>query len=446
MMQIERMEKKKNGNKSLFSFKKLTMNRIHAILVLLSLNLYGLAQRKCYSYEHFKQHQNKDVNLRNRIVESEKEIQSIHHSDDYLKRSVITIPVVVHVVYNSSLENISDAQINSQLEVLNEDYANLNTNALAPSHPFYSKTGSTGIQFCLATTDPNGNSTTGITRTKTNVVAWKEAEMDDMKFSAKGGIDNWNPKEYLNIYVVNFDPAIQLLGFATFPDELLSKPSYDGVVIQYQAFGRVGVAGSDGYDANALGRTTTHEVGHWLNMYHIWGDEECGDDLVSDTEKAESENYGCPSFPFRPNNKCGSGTNGEMYMNFMDYSDDGCMNMFTLGQGARMRSSISTLRKDLLTSKGCSNTSTALINSLSTFDNVNIFPNPINTDFTIQLQDVNFINSTIIIADMYGRILFKDVPKSNEILISSENFNNGIYLVTIKDDSFVWEKKIQIQK
>jgi uncharacterized protein YjdB len=271
------------------------------------------------------------------------------------KRLNLTIPVVVHVVYNTDLENISDEQINSQIQALNRDFNNLNSDSLRSNHAFYPLVGNLGIKFELAAIDPSGKKTTGITRTKTSKVNWIEDDLnkDNMKFTSSGGIENWDPKRYLNIYTVRFADAVQLLGYAYFPEDLASFPETDGVVIDFRCFGTKGTSGIEGFNPYNLGRTVTHEVGHWLGLFHIWGDrvvetdKECGDDQVTDTPPAEGDNSGNPTFPHRPNNKCGSDKNGEMYMNYMDYVYDKSMVMFSKGQVSRMTSSINTFRKDL---------------------------------------------------------------------------------------------------
>jgi hypothetical protein len=145
-----------------------------------------------------------------------------------------------------------------------------------------------------------------------------------MKKSSKGGIDPTNPAQNLNIWVVN--NMGDILGYAQFPG---GSPATDGVVIAHNFFGRTGVVSAPYH----LGRTTTHEVGHWLNLRHIWGDATCGNDQVSDTPAHNTANYGCPAAGHK--STC-TGTPVEMTMNYMDYTDDACMYMFSAGQKSRM--------------------------------------------------------------------------------------------------------------
>lgn len=353
----------------------------------------------------------------------------------------VYIPVVVHVLWNDPIENITDAQIQSQIDILNEDFRLLNADSLDPSHPFWFYTADTEIEFCLASVDPNGNPTDGITRTFTNVVAF-EAN-DDEKFTASGGHDNWDPTQYLNIWVCNLDASGGTLGYATFPSDLAADPEFDGVVVRYEAFGDIGTAGTGGFDANDLGRTATHEVGHWLNLRHIWGDQQCGDDFVNDTEIAEGENYGCPAFPHRPSNLCGSGLDGEMYMNYMDYVDDYCMNMFTYDQALRMYAALNSERVGLLSSLGCDDAS--LINEQANEGKFDLYPNPSNGIFTI-----NSAKNTSITPVVYN-LMGKEVKRFNGInhfpsTLDLSDLPNGIYYVKTIGSGNSGTKKIIISK
>ena len=201
----------------------------------------------------------------------------------------------------------------------------------------------TEIEFSLATEDPNGNTTNGITRTQTSQSSF--STNNGVKYSSSGGIDAWNTSEYLNIWVCDLSGG--LLGYAQFPG---GNATSDGVVCDYAYFGNTGTATSP-YD---LGRTATHEVGHWLNLRHIWGDSNCGNDFCGDTPEHSGSNYGCPSYPSTSNCN-GNGSAGDMFMNYMDYTDDGCMNIFTQDQKTRMIAAINTSRSGLLASNGCAN-------------------------------------------------------------------------------------------
>jgi hypothetical protein len=238
----------------------------------------------------------------------------------------ITIPVVVHLVYKTTAQNISDAQILSQIDILNQDFNRQNPDTANTPAPFKPLAGTANITFCLAQVDPLGNPTNGIERRLTTVNSF--STNDAVKSFASGGLDAWDPSQYFNIWVCNLGGG--LLGYGEFPTNQLSN-TY-GVVIGYNYFGNTGTI-SPPYN---LGRTATHEVGHCFNLFHIWGDDGTGcsgSDQCADTPNQGGENYTCPGFP---SISCNNGPNGDMWMNYMDYSDDVCMNMFTAGQVARM--------------------------------------------------------------------------------------------------------------
>jgi len=253
--------------------------------------------------------------------------------------SIITIPVVFHVVWRTGYpqQNVSDAQIMSQLDALNRDFNLLNTDAantpsiFTPANP--------NIQFCLATRDPNGNSTTGIIRRQTSVTGFDAGNY--MSYYKFGGSEAWSAPlgsacPYLNIYVCELNGS--LIGVA----------SGQIVAVDYAYFGTVGTLGSN-YNK---GRVATHEVGHWLNLRHIWGDANCGDDLVNDTPLHNTYNFGCPAYPHL--STC-VGSPIEMTMNYMDYTYDYCKYMFTQGQVDRMRATLTStgIHSGILTSLGC---------------------------------------------------------------------------------------------
>lgn len=245
----------------------------------------------------------------------------------------IIIPVVVHVIHAAGEaigigRNISVAQIQSQIDVLNEDFRRLNPDRINTPNAFVPVASDPNFEFRLACIDPNGNPTDGITRTASTVNAF--SGNDDIKFTSRGGHDAWPTNRYLNIWVSNLTGG--LLGYAQFPFDYATRPNTDGVVINTTAFGRVGNVTPPFND----GRTATHEIGHWLDLFHIWGDAVCGDDHCDDTPQQHNENYNCPGFP-HASNCTNNGANGDMFMNYMDYTDDSCMNIFTNDQRIRMR-------------------------------------------------------------------------------------------------------------
>jgi len=342
------------------------------IVVLLNVFFANAQQRNCGTMQHLDEIRERDPGVDNRMDVENLDIKhwiSNNTSSSKSMPNLITIPVVVHVIYKNSSQNISDAQIFSQIDILNEDFRMNNSDASSVPSAFAGAAADCEIEFCLAVRDPNGNVTTGITRTYTTTSSF--SGYTSMKYSSTGGQDAWNTSDYLNIWVCNL--ASGLLGFATFPG---GNSSTDGVVCDYAYFGNTGTATSP-YD---LGRTATHEVGHWLNLYHIWGDSYCGNDYVSDTPKHEESNYGCPSYP-HASSCSGTGSSGEMFMNYMDYTNDACMFMFSTGQKNRMRATLNGSRSSLLSSLGCqvvyppiilSSTTTNLSCSLANDGSINL--------------------------------------------------------------------------
>ena len=291
-------------------------------------------ERNCGSHEYHLNQLEEFPELNQKMKDLEKFTEEYAQNPSRLNGSVITIPVVVHVVYKTSQQNISDAQIQSQLDVLNDDFRRNNSDATNQ----WSQATDTEIEFCLATVDPNGNATSGIQRRSTNKPSF--SANDFVKFNNKGGLDAWPASDYLNIWVCNLGSG--LLGYAQFPG---GPANTDGVVNDYAYFGTIGTATAP-FD---LGRTATHEVGHWLNLRHIWGDGGCTvDDFVADTPQSDAANYGCAT----GHTSCGS---VDMVQNYMDYSDDACMNLFTAGQSVRMDALFASngARVSLLSSGGC---------------------------------------------------------------------------------------------
>lgn len=273
--------------------------------------------RTCASNDVLQEQLAADPTLRKRMDDIENFTKKITDNPDFASRllsdGTIEIPVVVNVLYKQSVENISLTQINSQIDVLNEDYGGTNADySLTPSLFQGVRAGNVGVRFVLDT----------VIRKATNKSSWRTN--DAMKKSSQGGINPTSPTTKLNIWVVNDMGGV--LGYAQFPG---GSTATDGVVIAYKYFGRTGPVVAP-YNK---GRTATHEVGHWMNLRHIWGDTNCGSDLVGDTPLHNTSNFGCPAYPSR--STC-SGTPVMMTMNYMDYTDDPCMYMFTLGQKSRM--------------------------------------------------------------------------------------------------------------
>ena len=310
------------------------------------------AQRNCGTMDRLAKILQENPSLSTEIEQNKVLLQNYvnqNYSALANERVIYSIPTVVHVVYRNATENISNAQVISQIDALNKDFRKLNPDVSQVPSAWTGLAADVGIEFCLANRDPQGNLTTGITRTSSSQASF-DISNENMKFDNSGGKSAWPTDQYLNIWVCNLDGT--LLGYAQFPGQ--GSPSTDGVVIDFDDFGTTGTA----TPPFNLGRTATHEVGHWLGLYHIWGDEpQCSqDDGVSDTPQQKDKNYGCPSFPqgsSQAGGSCSGANPGAMFMNYMDYVDDACMYMFTNGQKANMLAALTQQRAALLNSQGC---------------------------------------------------------------------------------------------
>jgi hypothetical protein len=349
----------------------------------------------------------------------------------------VNIPVVVHVLYSTSA-NISDEQIISQINALNTNFNGENPDIEKVPAVFRKVAGVANIRFVLAKVDPNGKATTGITRTKSARELWSND--DKMKNPAFGGVAPWDASSYLNIWVCNLVPG--LLGYATAPG---APANIDGVVIKMNIFGATGI-GSFG-----LGRTAVHEIGHWLNLKHLWGDKECGSDEVDDTPQQRTYNQGAPVFP-----KIGTGCSaanpyGDMFMNFMDFTNDASMMMFTQGQVKRMRALFSEggQRKSILSSRALGEpfapaavsaanlvvaapAPAAIIPAVS----MKLFPNPATNRITISSDSEQGIaGTTYSVYSADGRVMSSGLVSSNQFNLNISSFQRGIYFVKIGEDA-----------
>lgn len=319
------------------------MKRFLLFISFFLISYASFAQRTCGSIINLDSIEKHDPTSYKRILQIEKHLERYNEMlSEEISRSVpaiIRIPVVVHVLHSGEPIgtdlNISMAQIESQIDVLNEDFRRLNADAANTPPVFQPVASDVGIEFYLACIDPDGNPTNGVVRkhgqSSYTVVQQSPDKVNESVTGIKHGVNGslaWPTDQYLNIWVCNL--AGGLLGYAQFPHFYTTDPNTDGVVVTTTAFGRTGniVAPFN------LGRTATHEVGHWLNLRHIWGDGDgcssptaplnCAchlDDGVSDTPNQGRANYNCPT---HPHVTCSS---NDMFMNYMDYTNDGCMNI-----------------------------------------------------------------------------------------------------------------------
>lgn len=351
---------------------------------------------------------------------------------DTLPGEYITIPVVIHILYNDVSQNLSDAAVKSQLAVLNNDFKQSNPDITSIPLPFAALAGNTRINFCIARVDPVGRPTTGIIHKHTSTNVWTAD--DQMKFSATGGDDAWDSKRYLNIWVCNLFG--RNLGYASLPGGDGNK---DGVVIQFDVFGTLGSRAPFN-----LGRTATHELGHWLGLRHIWGDALCGDDGIADTPPQQTYNNGCPPFPHT--SSCSVNSNGDMFMNFMDFTDDACMHLFTRGQVSKMRSLFAAggFRNSFLDSKVCDSIQaqgSLPADSTPVVSNITLYPNPAVSQLTISSNTKDIIGKVFTIYDVLGKRYFSGVITAEKNTVSISGLPGGMYIIKMGVNALLFMKQ-----
>ena len=353
---------------------------------------------------------------------------------DTTLNEVINIPVVIHVIYKTTAQNISGDQIRSQLTALNNDFANLNQDKSKRPGVFSGLAADVKIKFCLAQVDPQGNKTTGIIRKSTTADVFTAD--DAMKTSLRGGDNPWDNKKYLNIWVCALSG--RSLGYATPPG---SNAAIDGVVIAFDVFGTVGSLRT----SFNKGRTATHEVGHWMGLKHLWGDTDCGDDGIDDTPRQKTYNFGTPVFPNVTT--CSPNANGDMFMNYMDFSDDAAMNMFTNDQKKRMRALFATgnIRNSFLSSFAC-DSNLAQAGSLPVaaapvaipavkINQIKVYPNPVQNNLTVNNKNVSAANPQIIqIFSTLGFNVYTGLLTKENSNINLAQLTAGIYIVKIGEN------------
>jgi hypothetical protein len=369
--------------------------------------------------------------------------------------SIINIPVVVHVVYKNAIQNIPDTQIVRQIQILNECFRLQNANFSA-TRPIFDTIGAdTEIQFCLATIDPQGNPTTGIIRKSAPTSANFDPilNMDKVKSSATNGDDPWPNTQYLNIWVcdMSFFGITFVLGYATFPGE---TAALDGIVIQSEYFGY----GASSLAPNNLGRTTVHEVGHFFGMRHIWADDDGGaaalecdsTDFVDDTPNQGAKSASDCNVAI---NSCSAEMPywstidpPDMVENYMDYSSDGCMTLFTKGQKARMYSYLNTspARIAIKTSPAACNDVGVKELTTNFNDYVFTFPNPTNDILNINITKFTPANLKCEIYNSHGQVVKTIAQLDFHNSINVDNLSNGLYVVKVYSAELAAVKKITI--
>lgn len=398
------------------------------------------AQRTCASYEHLQAQIKSDPAFARKVKESEISFDSyIRQSQTQKgKPTTLTIPVVVHVVYNSPAQNISDAQVQSQIDVLNEDYTAKNKDYNNYDAGYGGVKGDADVKFCLVQTR----------HVSTNRKLF--GTDDGVKKTRQGGDDAVDPMHTLNVWVCNLGQS--LLGYAQFPG---GPPETFGIVILYTAFGR----GSQ-YNLLAaynLGRSATHEIGHCLGLRHIWGDATCGNDFVDDTPLHDSPNFGCP--PEGHRSLC-TGTPLEMWMNYMDYTDDRCMYFLTDGQVSRADYFIDTdPQLQSIVSSSCTTitTNTTFVSSTNTgsssfrtaMGEFAVYPSVTNSIVNIEFTGINNGAVEVDIYSTVGALVMRQrlavAEGMNTKTMDLARLQNGVYILQLNQGSTKSIAKLIVQ-
>ncbi len=375
---------------------------------------------------------------------------------------VYRIPVVFHVIYNTNRQNIHDSLLNNQIKVLNDAFRNRHADTSNTRNIFKPLAGDAEIEFFLAEIDPDGNPTNGITRTKTDIETFGDITIilgsfnleafERMKFTAKGGHDAWPTNKYLNIWVADagisflgvYLPA--LLGLAT-PPRYPSLPDnwpegsvdgiVDGVFLQYQTIGNNNPYKEDLQGLVSAGRTAVHEIGHYFGLRHIDGDEECGTDGIDDTPTMNLSSQEAGACPDPNTNTCNAAEPNDlpdMWENYMDYSNDMCQSLFTIGQVSHMRKVLTSQRDTLYNWK------------LGTIgrevDQIAFYPNPVQN--TIYLQHVA-TGGVLSVYNTMGQVV-KRVESVSTTTIDVANLNPGLYVMVYEVERKMLQARFVIQR
>lgn len=399
------------------------------LLVALNLNL-GLTQPCIFD----------KVNQKKGFIKLASEDTAIRESNvNRNERLIYYIPIVFHIIHNNGDENISDEIVFSQIDALNETFGGIISGANSEDAE---------IRFCLPTLTPEGLTTNGINR-----VVSTETDMTTEEEMRVKNLIRWDTRKYLNVWVVksiDYNPSTnqRVLGYAYLPNGAVGE-EFDGIVIDASAVGR---PSNITIDTKFLGHTLTHEVGHYLNLFHTWGQNSgtCrDDDGVGDTPPCEGEFYSKYNVLTRNCNVPFQCNSFRMIENYMDYSEDRCSNTFTNGQVIRMRDALESLRPELIDPLNIINTGCfeeyVDENNGRQPNKIRIYPNPTNGIINIFPELNTDLFSTVSVYNVIGEIVYhfnQTLSKKSLTEFNINHLHKGIYIITIHNESFKHQERI----
>ena len=381
-----------------------------------------------------------------------------HNIENRSVTGLVTIPVVVHVIHNGdavgSNENISDARILSQITVLNQDFRRMtgtpgfNNNAVGADME---------IEFVMAKRKPDGTATNGIDRVNLTRASWATETLVEGTLKPQ---TSWDPTQYFNIWVCAFSDSESaelygVLGYAQFPSSSglgglevnEGAANTDGVIIDWRCFGSSTYAPGNYFDTYDKGRTATHEIAHCFGLRHIWGDNsscvvnaaDSRQDYCPDTPAANEEHYDCEQVY----NTCPAAAGNDMVENYMDYSNDTCMNIFTLDQKGRVLAVLqnSPRRATLTTSTAGQPLGTTSFELLA---NISLYPNPANDIVNINANNLNLPQSYTVYNSLGQIVASKNVTSGTDLSINTSTYNSGVYFIKVAKEGAV--KTLQFVK
>ncbi len=422
------------------------MKKILFLLLFLGFNSFSQKTRICGNAvcDSIAKLSNPSFELRKIKYEQALENLILKQQNARITSEIIRIPVVVHVIHNQSSNNIvgnniSDEQIYSQIKVLNEDYRRKSGSLGFNSNPIGADV---EIEFFLANIDPSGKPSSGITRNFNSKSTYNI--LNDLDREIMSGLSYWDSNKYLNIWVAALSSGY--IGYGEFPYaetveglETEAQENLDGVYIDYTTFGKK--IGSNTKGLYSFGRTATHEIGHWLGLYHTWGDERCGTDYVADTPQAVAANGG--SVCKDVFSTCAGTRTRNLTEDYMDYSPDSCMNIFTAGQKQRIRAALdlSKRRRRVVNFAKFQLPASANLQVL-------LFPNPTTIDkIQVQILLPDFQDFDIKLQDLFGREVYSetfiDLP-STIVTLKPKDLSAGNYILTVTTNGQSIQKRLAL--